>query len=292
VIAPLPESPPCVVFLHLPKTGGRTLTATLRYKYPSRTLFLESTSEPLTAIGDLPLEQRRRARAVTGHLHYGVHRYIPQECEYITVLREPIARVLSTYRFIRASPKHWLHDELVGSDMGLEEFVRTAADPGVDNEQTRLLSGRGSGEMLWRGPDGRLHAHTPSPLGTDALAEAKRNLERFLVVGLTERFDESFILIRRALGWRLPMYETRNATKGPKPTPPAREALDLIRDRNRLDLELYEHARRLFSAAVDHQGASFRHEVSAFKALNRIPNAIGPRIPTAWRQPLRSLLPR
>ena len=36
----------------------------------------------------------------------------------------------------------------------------------------------------------------------------------------------------------------------------------------------------------------FRREVAVFKALNRIPGALGPRIPRPLRHPLRSLLPR
>jgi hypothetical protein len=283
---------PCVVFLHLPKTAGKTVTAALRYKYSPEVLSLDSLNEPLERIGEVPLEARRSARAVTGHLHYGVHRYIPRECEYITVLREPVARVLSMYRFIVGNPRHWFHDELVGSGIGLEEFVRTAGDPGVDNLQTRLLSGRDDGEILSRRENGRPWRKDPSKLDEAALDEAKRNLERFLVVGLTERFDESFILIRRALGWKLPMYETHNVSRKSGSLRPSAEALELIRQRNQLDLELYDHAEKLFSAAVEGQGGSFRREVAVFKSLNRIPNKVGPRIPTSLRHPLRAVLPR
>jgi hypothetical protein len=285
------ERRPCVIFLHMPKTGGKSLSATLRYKYPSRTLFLESTSEPLEKIAELPWEERRRARAVAGHLHYGVHRYIPQECEYITILREPVARVLSTYYFIAGNPKHWCHGHLARTGMGLEEFVRTAPDPGVDNEQTRFLSGRGAGELLARGMDGRLTAKPLAKLGPDDLETAKGNLDRFRVVGLTEHFDESFILIRRALGWKLPMYTTRNVStlRPSQSEPPNPETIDLIRERNRLDLELYDHARGLFAAAVERAGVSFRSEVAAFKVLNRIPNKLGPRIPAPLRHPLRAV---
>ena len=76
-------------------------------------------------------------------------------------------------------------------------------------------------------------------LGARALDEAKANLDRFLVVGLTERFDESFILVRRALGWRLPMYSTRNASRGPRRARPGDRAKALITERDRLDVELY-----------------------------------------------------
>jgi Galactose-3-O-sulfotransferase len=286
------SSSPCIVFLHLPKTAGKTLTAALRYKYPSETLFLDSLNEPLEKVGEVPLEDRASARVVTGHLHYGVHRYIPQPSEYVTMLRDPVARVLSMYRFIAGNPRHWFHDDLVRQRIGLEQFVQEAADPGVDNLQTRLIAGRDPGRILARAANGRPARKQPSELDEGALEDAKRNLEAFLVVGLTERFDESFILLRRALGWKLPMYETHNVSKRPRSESATPEALELIRDRNRLDLELYDHARELFSAAVEREGASFRREVAAFKALNRIPNTIGPLIPTSLRRPLRSLLPR
>ena len=149
------------------------------------------------------------------------------------MLRDPVARVVSMYGFIRGNPKHWLHDELVRSGMGLREFVETAADPGVDNEQTRLIAGIGSGEL----------GQPPSPLGSDALEQAKRNLRTFLVVGLTERFDDSFILLRRALGWRLPMYMSVNAARSAEGAPVDEGAVAAIRKRNRFDLELYDFAR-------------------------------------------------
>jgi Galactose-3-O-sulfotransferase len=284
----------CVIFIHLPKTGGRTLAAALRYKYPSRTLCLDSLYEPLERIEEVPLEHRRAARAITGHLHYGVHRHVPQRCDYITMLRDPVARVVSMYRFIRGNPKNWLHDEVVGSGMGLEEFVLRAPDPTAENLQTRLLSGLGPGKVMALGADGRLRApdQPPPPVTEDDLARAKRNLDRFLVIGLTERFDESFILIRRALGWRLPMYERQNVSKAGLREPPTPEAIELIHERNRFDLSLYEHAAKLFAYAVESQSPSFRREVAAFRVLNRIPNAIGPRMPTRWRHSLRPILPR
>lgn len=211
----------CVIFLHVPKTGGKTMAAALRYKYPAQTLFLDSLYAPLELIEEIPLERRRRARAVTGHLHYGVHRHMPQTCEYITMLRDPVARVVSHYRHILDNPRNWLHDAVAGSGMALEDFVSQISEPSLENEQTRLIAGLGDGQMMELGPGRRLRGSEkpPPPLTEGDLGQAKRNLDRFLVVGLTERFDESFILIRRALGWRLPMYERHNVSKAGPPPP-------------------------------------------------------------------------
>ena len=269
------------MFVHLPRTGGTTIEKVLDRKYRSRVLHVETLWDPLASVGDLPFDQRAAALVVAGHVHYGVDEYIPRDCDYVTMLRDPVARVISMYHFIRGNPKHWLHAELRRSGMGLREFAETAADPGVDNEQTRLIAGIGSGEL----------GQPPSELGPEALEEAKRNLGTFLVVGLTERFDDSFILLRRALGWRLPMYMSVNAARASESAPVDEDAIAAIRERNRLDLELYDCARDLFEEAVARHGRSFRRELAAFQALNRIPDGLGPRTPSRLRRLVR-LLPR
>jgi Galactose-3-O-sulfotransferase len=270
-----PAADRCIVFLHLPKTGGVTLRRTLKWKYAPDLLSFETLTKPAESLGEVPLSRRRSTRVLTGHLHYGVHEYIPQRCEYITLLREPIARVVSYYYYILGHPKHWRHAELVRSGMSLDEFVRTSPERGIENDQTRMLSGRGAGEL------------DAGSLGRSALDEAKRNLERFLVVGLTERFDESFILIRRALGWKLPMYVSANVSTRPKPA--SETALESIRQRNLLDLELYEYAHGLLSAAIERQGESLRREVAIFQTLNRVPNTLRPHTPAPVRRLLREL---
>ena len=256
-----------------------TLKRALKWKYPSRMLYEETLTKPLEAFGQVSTSERADARVVMGHLHYGVHEYIPQECEYITVLREPVARVASLYTYILGHPKHALHADLVRSNTPLEDFLRI--DPSVDNHQTRMVSGRGGGELTSRSAE---------PLGPEALEEAKRNLDRFLVVGLTERFDETFILIRRALGWKLPYYLTANVTTRPKPA--TQDALEQIRERNQLDLELYDFANERLSADVAEQGPSFARELAAFKALNKVPKLVYPHLSGRGRRILRSVLPR
>jgi hypothetical protein len=275
-----PAGPRCIIFLHIPKSGGVTLRRALNAKHGSDLLSVgtlyEERETPLETLAEVPLSTRRGARVVVGHLSYGAHEYIPQPCEYITFLREPVARVVSYYHYLLDHPKHWFHDELVRSGMGLEEFIRSSRDPGAENDQTRRISGRGSSELR----AGRREVA--------ALDEAKRNLERFALVGLTERFDESFILLRRRLGWKLPLYLTSNVS--PRPNPATENAVALIRERNELDLELYEFARELFSGEVDKEGDSFRREVAAFKVLNRVPDRIRPYTPAPVRRVFRRIL--
>ena len=281
------QSRPCTVFLHIPKTGGVTLRAALRHKYPGAALTLHSPRAP-ERVAEVPFEQRLAARVLTGHLPYGVDRHMPQACEYVTLLREPVARVISTFHHVADHPEHWFHDELVATQMGLLEFVDAEHGP-FDNLQTRLISDAMEGDLVVRRPD-RIE---PTPLGLEALAEAKRNLDAFLVVGLTERFDESFLLIRRALGWKLPMYAKRNVRRGSRPRGSEPEvAIERIRRRDQLDSELYAHGERLLDAAVAQAGRSFQRELAAFKMLNQIPLRVAPRIPKRVRDGVAPMIPR
>ena len=248
----------CVVFLHIPKTAGRTLSSSLVRNFPPRdTIHLDILDSKLDdEMERIPLESRSRARLLWGHVPYGVHTHMPRSCEYVTVLREPVARVVSVYKYILRTPRHVLHDRVVSRGVGLEEYIESGMDEGqTENSQTRQLSGRQFGVV-----------------DEEALAEAKRNLQGFLVVGLTERFEESFALLRRALRLRIPFYVTRNES------PPFRasdSALKLVRERTELDRELYAFARDLFLDQVSNQGTSFRLEVSAFRALRPVSRAGG-----------------
>lgn len=241
---------------------------------------LNSLKAPLEGLEKIPLEARRDARVVMGHFHHGAHKFIPKECVYVTMLREPIARVLSIQRHVREHPRHSWHNELM--EMGFEKFVETWADPGIDNLQTRLLSGRREDLVSMR---------KPSDLDQKALDDAKRNLEDCLTFGLTERFDESFIMLRRALGWKVPMYVTLNVSSGAKQQRPNERTMELIHERNQFDLELYRFARDLFAAKVDEHGKSLQREVAVFRVANKVPNKVFPHAEGAIRRLMPARFP-
>ena len=246
----------CLVFLHVPKTGGKTVDSSLILNFPeSERIHLDTLDKRLDeTMNSIPLERRSHARLVWGHIPYGVHLYMPQRCEYFTILREPIARVVSVYKYILRARDHVLHDRVATEGIPLEEYLESGMDEGqTENSQTRQLSGRQFGV-----------------LDRAALVEAKHNLEASLVVGLTERFEETFVLLRRTLGLRMPFYITRNVSP---PYEASDRAVELARERNELDLELYRFARELFATQLSQQDRSFRLEVSAYRALRPLSRA-------------------
>jgi hypothetical protein len=138
--------------------------------------------------------------------------------------------------------------------MSLADFVESDIDrQEVVDGQTRQMAGR-----LDKDPD------------SGTLEVAKGNLEQCLEVGLTERFDESLMLFRRRLGWSMPFYLSKNAAPRPTPSEDVSVATrSSIKERNRIDAELYRFATELFEDAIRAEGPLFRGEVAAFRTLNR-----------------------
>ena len=112
--------------MHIPKTAGTTLASTLQWNYPPRlTLHQDLLERPIEDMEQIPLERRSSARLLRGHVPYGVHRFIPRRCEYMTVLRQPVSRAVSAYKHVLRRPGNELHEHVVREGMGLEEFIET-----------------------------------------------------------------------------------------------------------------------------------------------------------------------
>src|ERR687884_324937 len=103
---------------------------------------------------------------------------------YITLVREPVARPISQYRHVLRTKHHRLHDAAVSGPSPARAV--------------RLRRGGARG----RQPPGRAlarDASTPSGQCSDAVLEAAlRNLAHHVsVAGLTERFDETLVVLGR-----------------------------------------------------------------------------------------------
>lgn len=86
----------CTIFLHIPKAAGQSFTTYIRRQFPDDShVSLNTLADSPKIVEKIPPEVRANLRIVTGHVHYGIHRYFSQECRYITLLRDPVQRVVS-----------------------------------------------------------------------------------------------------------------------------------------------------------------------------------------------------
>lgn len=252
-----------IIFLHIPKTAGTTLHLIIERHYPPESIFSlgPMAQDSIREFKNMSEARRAEIRVLKGHMGFGLHEFVPGPWAYFTLLREPIDRVISFYYFVHRTRQHYLYDFVQSEHVGLKEFIESQATPMVDNAQTRMLSGVwldvGFGECT-----------------KETLEQAKRNLrESFTVVGLTERFDETLFLLKRAFGWDKLFYTKQNVTANrPQKSDLPSDTLDTLVNVNLLDIELYQYATELFEEQVRRQGLSFVKEVKAFQLANHLNN--------------------
>ncbi|MGM0876129.1 MAG: sulfotransferase family 2 domain-containing protein [Bacillota bacterium] len=217
-----------LIFMHISKTGGTTMNSIIQRQYhPSETKFkFFNTSLFEEYIRTTPAKQLAKLKCTGGHVEF---RRIPIErpYTYFTMLRDPVDRVISLYYYIK-TPKDLNHLYNKTKDMSLEDFIESKDAKlllRTSNEQTRFVSGQ-----------------------IDGLEKAKENLlTEFIAFGLTERFDESLLLMSRKLGWRNMKYDKKNVTKSrPRKKEIPIDLIKKIEKYNQLDLELYHYAKSLF----------------------------------------------
>jgi hypothetical protein len=255
------SAPAPIIFVHIPKTAGSTLRSIIRKQYGEDHLLylraLNSTDLNQQQPEVEEAQKERDIRGISGHVMFGVHQFVDSAFQYVTILREPISRVISDYYYVLQTPTHDLHETVIANDYSLREYVTSGTTIYADNVQTRIVAGVG-GDI---------------PVGEctrDHLEQAKRNLQdHFSVVGLTEYFNESITLMKRQLGWGYPMYKTRNKTSNrPSRREVSTETKHVIREHNTLDVELHQFVRERFVAQLQEQPDSFFRDLQMLDALN------------------------
>lgn len=255
-----------IIFLHIPKTAGMTLHVIIERQYSSsHTIsFGANAHQSVEEFKALSKERRAKVRMLKGHMGFGLHNYFPaaedyQQPVYFTLMRDPIERVISHFHHVRHDPNYWLYSHIQDDQLDLGAFLKTKLPVMLNNGQARLISG------FWDDvPFGECDAKM--------LETAKRNIrEHFILVGLTERFDESLCMLRDMLGWQNDIsYVPRNVAKNrPKQAHLSTDTLDTIAETNQLDIALYEYAEQLFEEKIQQYGADLTIQVEVLRIRNR-----------------------
>ena len=263
------EQNPTIIFLHIPKTAGQTIGFIARRQYePGR--FYNIGHPPEREVEKYKLldrDSKVKFKFVKGHVPFGLHMFVPGPSTYVTFLRNPIERVISLYYYLRRLPDHPLYHAV--HQLTLEDFVIAKRTIDTNNGQTRYLCGAENALSI------------DLATGQELLDRAISNLETYFACwGITEKFDQSILLWKKKLNWRMPFYIPHNITR----QRPPREAISkgtiqTIADYNHLDVELYKFAVQRFENWTATRNLPFQAQLFIFKTMNvlfrRKPNGRG-----------------
>lgn len=253
------------IFLHLPKTGGLTLHKMLAHKFPgnqfkvfhtkqyspeeleSHKTFVKMMENPLLRAMYYKWHSKYRrlqkiiadpeTRCIRGHFDLSIMPFFPKDTTMITLMRDPLARIVSHYYYYQRNEEPDQRLRALALSTSLLDWVTRSNLTEMDNGMTRRISGD------LNLPCGKLTSAT--------LEKAKENLSRFAVVGLTERFEESQILIHRAIDLPYTRYTSANVrNSAERRTEIPAGTLDLVREYNHYDIELYAYAQQLLEQSL------------------------------------------
>lgn len=230
-------------FLHLQKTGGSTLSIILRRQYFLRPTFYLGIPQDEVKLNVYLSSGRIRPALFLGHKDFSIGIEAVDNAQKITLLREPINRVLSLCQHVYEGKECYMLNNFPPGSFDLDRFLSMGYGE-LFNLQTRsLLSQHGcSYEDL-------LTQESPENIVDLAFQTLLTKVTAF---GLTEYFDESLMVFASKLNWRLPpVYVQRNQGDRRHSLAYDQRHIDRISEMNHLDLMLYERARKYFIEALE-----------------------------------------
>ena len=228
--------PETVLFMHIAKTAGTAFREAIAENYKQSEIAYLYPDPPglLTyKLELLPLEQRLGFRLVIGHFQYGIHDLFPQKCRYVTIVREPVARVISHYRYILEQKNvKGENEDSAGSLIAMLERRETV---NLDNIMVRCFAGVDEKDV----PAGYV--------SQEVYERAVQHLENeFCFVGHQESANEAYVKLQQKFNWK-PRVALDNVNKSrfsqKQKYEPARQAIEHF---NEWDCRLYAQICRLF----------------------------------------------
>ncbi len=222
------------LFVHIPKTAGTSFALILAKRFRGLRKLQFYSPKEREIYPKLAAAEKERYDAIYGHIPFIGDQGLKRGIEYYTFFRSPRERLLSQYKHIKGDGNHIIKSKINVDEYSLKDFLKQGFVRNFDNLMTRYLSGNISKEYL--------------KIDQGDLDLALKNFDNnFNIFGLTEKFDESLVLLSDYMNWPPLLYvrENKSSFKIRK------EELDdetekLITACNRFDEVLFKHAEAKF----------------------------------------------
>jgi hypothetical protein len=227
----------CIFFLHISKTAGTTAYRFIMEQFPPSTVFIVPDENYQNHFADTYPDQFSTFRFFRQHASYDEFRFLPRKPIMMTFLRNPIDRVISFYKHVRRVDDHYLHHRVISDHLRITEFMDLSPVETTNFQTCSLLGFRVANSCKDSG---------------ERLAIAKMRLHEFDFFGIQECFQESMRLLCHLFGWELKKYDSFFIAPAKDPEFSVDESeIEIIRERNQLDMELYQYAVQEFKKRVD-----------------------------------------
>ena len=158
-----------------------------------------SLKASISALEKMSKEKLAEIKIVFGHMSFGLDCHFPSGCQYVTMLRHPISRIVSHFNFVKNNPCHYLHDKVMKGSGLIENYVEESQALELNNGMLRNFIG---------------DSHRAIPFGQCKISDIEVVINKidnnFVAIGIQEYFDESVDYFCEKIGWVKPIIEATN----------------------------------------------------------------------------------
>ena len=242
------------IFNHIHKTAGTTfLLSYVASAFDEKDRFVIPGTRPENDRAIEGLKQHRKNYLIIGGHHAYKLRESYPHARFITLVREPVSRIVSLYLHMKFHPGFLDFLKKNNIDINLEELsIRQIVEGNISVlPGTTLSQGRNFQSRLLCYPD---------PFNMDTL------FNRYYLVGISERLDEFIFALHVLDNFPLLLFNNRMVRKERENFQLTDEDRELIIEYNQDDILLYREAKSRFDRIIEEiKGAGFGELLDDYK---------------------------